>query len=507
MSYRMWILLAFCAAVVAGTVGPGTNVEARTSSLDAELETAAKKYEVPKELLLAMGYVNTRWEMPPPEASDYEKAKPGEGAPEARGSYGIMQLVQNPSEDTLAEAAALTGISEERLKTDRERNIRGGAALLAEMQGDTKPEDLNGWYEAVAEYGAGPAYADQVYEVLQEGASAKTSTGEEITLAPQEGIEPPQRFTTQATGEYSGSTWYGASSSNYTVANRPSSNRIDKIIVHVTQGSWSGAINWFQDSRAQASAHYTVRSSDGLIGQSVREKDIAWHAGNWPYNQTSIGIEHEGYVEYPSYWFTDAMYDSSARLSAYLAKKYNIPIDRDHIIGHNQVPYPNDHYDPGSGWDWDKYMSYVRYYAGGTSSPGTTYSQVVDNTNDNRFKAASNWSTGSWNSQRYGSNYRYASPGTTYKGAKYRVKTPARGNYAVYGWWPAGSNYNDRTVFWIWTTGGWASKTVSQRTDGGKWVYLGTYKMGAWDDWNVQVSNQSSGTGYVIADAVKVVRQ
>jgi hypothetical protein len=85
-----------------GTVDPGASVEARTGSLDAEFEAAAKKYEVPKELLLAMGYVNTRWEMPAPEVSDYEEAEPGEGAPEARGSYGIMQLVQNPSEDTLA---------------------------------------------------------------------------------------------------------------------------------------------------------------------------------------------------------------------------------------------------------------------------------------------------------------------------------------------------------------------------------------------------------------------
>ncbi len=83
-----------------------------------------------------------------------------------------------------------------------------------------------------------------------------------------------------AAGDYSGSTFYGASSNNYTVANRPSSNPINKIIVHVTQGSWSSAINWFLNSSAQVSAHYTVRSSDGFIGQSVREKDIAWHARN-----------------------------------------------------------------------------------------------------------------------------------------------------------------------------------------------------------------------------------
>ncbi len=104
MNYRVLILLAFCATVVAGIVGPGANVEARAGSLDTEFEVAAKEYEVPKELLLAMGYVNTRWEMPPPEASDDEEVEPGEGSSEARGSYGIMQLVQNPSEDTLGEA-------------------------------------------------------------------------------------------------------------------------------------------------------------------------------------------------------------------------------------------------------------------------------------------------------------------------------------------------------------------------------------------------------------------
>ena len=135
------------------------------------------------------------------------------------------------------------------------------------------------------------------------------------------------------------------------------------------------------------------------------------------------------------------------------------------------------------------------------------YKQVVDNANSNRFYAASDWGTSSYSSQRYGSNYKFTSLGTTYSGASFRVKTPTRGSYAIYGWWPANSGYNDATVFWIWTTDGWVSKTVSQRTDGGKWVYLGRYDMGAWDDWSVEVPNQSSDAGYVIADAIKVVRK
>jgi N-acetyl-anhydromuramyl-L-alanine amidase AmpD len=176
-----------------------------------------------------------------------------------------------------------------------------------------------------------------------------------------------------ADGDYPAAAFYGADSANYTVASRPYSNLIGTIIIHVTQGSWAGALNWFTRPIAQASAHYTVRSWDGFVGQSVREKDIAWHSGNWLYNQTSIGIEHEGYFDNPS-WFTDTMFRSSAQLTAYLANKYQIPIDRQHIIGHNEVPDPHnpgefggvDHHIncPGYYWYWDLYMTYIRQYAG-----------------------------------------------------------------------------------------------------------------------------------------------
>ncbi len=145
MHCRALVLSAFCAVIFAGIVGPGTNVEARTGSLDAEFEAAAKKYEVPKELLLAMGYVNTLWEMPPPSASDYER-----GDIEGRGTYGVMQLEQNPFRDTLGRAASLTGLSEEELKNDRAANVKGGAALLSDIVGETKPDSLDGWRGASA---------------------------------------------------------------------------------------------------------------------------------------------------------------------------------------------------------------------------------------------------------------------------------------------------------------------------------------------------------------------
>ncbi len=162
--------------------------------------------------------------------------------------------------------------------------------------------------------------------------------------------------------DYGPANYAPACSSNYTKASRGPGD-IHYVVIHVTQGSYSGAVNWFQNCSAHVSAHYVVRSSDGAITQSVLEKDIAWHAGNWKYNTQAIGIEHEGYIDEPQ-WFSGAMYAASAELVANICLKYGIPIDRKHIIGHIEVPGAT-HTDPGPYWDWDTYMALVSDAAGG----------------------------------------------------------------------------------------------------------------------------------------------
>lgn len=82
-------------------------------------------------MLLAMGYVNTRWEMPPADASDYE-----EGSLKGKGTFGTMALVRNPASDTLGDAAKATSIFVQTLKTDRKSNILGGAAPTCEVIGN-----------------------------------------------------------------------------------------------------------------------------------------------------------------------------------------------------------------------------------------------------------------------------------------------------------------------------------------------------------------------------------
>ena len=158
-------------AALLGTAG-GRVLAQTGSSLKEQFDSAAREYKVPVELLLAIGYYNTLWEMPPPSTSAYR-----EGDTEGRGDYGIMQLTQNPSRNTLGRAAKLTGLSEARLKTDRSANIEGGAACLSDLVGKTKPKRLDGWQEALTQYADTDLYASQVYRVLKGGASLTISTG------------------------------------------------------------------------------------------------------------------------------------------------------------------------------------------------------------------------------------------------------------------------------------------------------------------------------------------
>ncbi|MET7328074.1 N-acetylmuramoyl-L-alanine amidase, partial [Nonomuraea sp. NPDC005650] len=253
-------------------------------------------------------------------------------------------------------------------------------ALADELKLDAAArKDAGKWYQAVAKYSgaSSPAvarlYADTVYEELAKGIQATTPGGASITtpassVTPDRGpyanvddLDKPS--TLAASTDYPSARWVPAHSSNYAVSNRPTSDAIDRIVIHVTQGSYAGTISWFQTGPRPnpTSAHYVVRSSDGAITQTVREKNRAFHAGNW--NRRSVGIEHEGFVDNAT-WFTDTMYRASAALTRNIADRYRIPKDRTHIVGHNEVPGA-DHTDPGRYWNWSKYMQYVTGGSGG----------------------------------------------------------------------------------------------------------------------------------------------
>ncbi|TQS40366.1 N-acetylmuramoyl-L-alanine amidase [Cryptosporangium phraense] len=395
---RYRILTFLLSLAVVGSLGVATRpAAAADGTLQSEFAAAAAESKVPAPVLLAVSYALTRWDDHGPAAS-------------ASGGYGPMHLTDVDPADVRAEdargtgadvdaaaiekdeslhrldaAAKLLGVDAEQLKTDRALNIRGGALLLAHHVGTT-PKDLAGWYPAVAWYSGASAtgadaFADDVFESMRAGAARTTTNGQRVSL-PKTAVTTPARARAAdpAVECPSGVTcrfvpaayaWNNTADpndyGNYDPADRPADgDKIRYIVIHDTESSYESTIAAAQNPLTYVASHYVIRSSDGEITQMIRTKDVGWHAGNWNINQTSIGIEHEGVAREGATWYTEAMYRSSAKLVRYLAAKYQIPLDRNHIIGHDEVPgrdaarVATQHWDPGPFWDWQHYMDLIK---------------------------------------------------------------------------------------------------------------------------------------------------
>jgi hypothetical protein len=391
------------AAPAARTNVQAPKAPAGPTTLQAAFDAAAREFGVPARVLLAVSYNLSRWEN-------------HGGAPSFAGGYGLMHLTQldrapaidgkgddafdagrtatnDPNLHTLNRAAVLLDVSPESLKRDVAQNLRGGAALLAQYARDTvgsRSANEADWYGAVARYsGSTDAtvalnFADAVYATIRRGVAQTTSDGQRVALAAKDvtpntatvkslhlrstqysavdcptGLDCQYVLAAYTLNNPADTTDYG----NFDLANRPADGLdIRYIVIHNTEIDYNTTLRVFQSPALAVSAHYVVRAQDGQVAQMVRGKNVAWHAGNWYINGHALGIEHEGVAIDGATWYSEQMYRASARLVRYLAARYGIPLDRAHIIGHDEIPGPTPtlqagmHWDPGPFWDWAHYM-------------------------------------------------------------------------------------------------------------------------------------------------------
>ena len=365
----------------------------------AAFAAAADHYDVPEPWLLAIGYQQGRFEpaeqqdQAPADAIDpadtldtdtpVDEVEPSaddssdpDASPDVR-SWGLMYL----TDAQIARAAELTGRDPDELRTSTAANIEGAAALLADGGPDLRASTTA--FLGVTDEAADLALHD-LDTVLCDGFDVTTDDGEHLTLAGtdplradiDESIESDGPDLIERAGAYPSVQWIR--SPNY--SSRQGSP-IRYIVIHDIEGTMPGAISIFRSAASQVSAHYIVRSRDGHIVKMVHETDDAWHAGHGWFNRHSIGIEHEGFAHRKrgGGYYTDTLYEASARLSCAIAHRYNIPVDRKHIFGHLNVPSNlashtlcsdargiagacggvSHHTDPGRYWNWTKYMHLV----------------------------------------------------------------------------------------------------------------------------------------------------
>jgi N-acetyl-anhydromuramyl-L-alanine amidase AmpD len=111
--------------------------------------------------------------------------------------------------------------------------------------------------------------------------------------------------------------------------------QIDRIVIHTMVGTWQGAAARFAQYGQQASAHYGVKYTGGLIAW-LEEYYTAYHAGDYTMNQRSIGIEHEDLGKYNDPR-PDILYTTSSKLVADICTFYQIPCNRTTILKHSEV--------------------------------------------------------------------------------------------------------------------------------------------------------------------------
>jgi N-acetyl-anhydromuramyl-L-alanine amidase AmpD len=363
---------------------------------------AAAEFNVPVDVLRGVAFSTTRWSQLQWEEGDTVSA-----CSKMPRVYGVMGLWDNDIFGrTLRQAAALIRKDVKVLKTNPLQNIRGGAALLKKLYDETPkpdyaaPGSVESWENAIARYTGIPQpelshkHVLGIYTSLQAGyhqygidIDARSMDLEPIRKnvaalqssanAVQEPVNSLHKAT--ATPDYPLAIWVPGTPGMYYSA----SDGFGKIfvVIHDMEGYYAAVVAYFK-IRTDASIHYCINSVQnnagdspaGEVTQMVQEQYYAWHAVCL--NRYSLGIEHEGFVGDPS-WYTEAMYQSSANLVKYMCNKYDIPKDRNHIIGHNEwqnkswnafiaanfpaiTPTCNNHTDPGQYWNWSYYMGLVK---------------------------------------------------------------------------------------------------------------------------------------------------
>jgi hypothetical protein len=377
-------VVAFAVLVSSGIAGAqGRHAAPSTppSPRQQQFTAAAGEFGVPEPVLLAVSYALTRWEDAKGAATDtsggfgpmHLTAADGHAYAAAVGPDGgqgtdlesiIRSIDTDPALHTLEAAAALVRMPPGQLSRDAHQNIRAGAALLASYAGTPRPAGVDGWYDAVARYAGGGTetaaskrLADSVFDVLRTGASAVTTDGQRMVLVAQS-AGAGASGTAAAAQCPAGLACRFVQAAGYDSGQR-AAGQVRYLVLGSAGTTYEQGVSRMADPRALTSAHYLVRATDGQVTQLVRGADVAWFTPSPALNAQSIGIGLDSLGGAGLAKYSEPTYASAAALVKYLAATYRVPLDRQHVIGRDELPTTGTPQaaDPGARWDWEHFFA------------------------------------------------------------------------------------------------------------------------------------------------------
>lgn len=298
---------------------------------------------------------------------------------------------------------------------------------------------------------------------------------------------------------------------------------ITHVVIHVLQGNYANAIENWRRGRNCYKAHYVI-SKTGEITQVVAERHVPAHANRA--NGYSVGIEHDGFATSPAA-FTDAMYLRSAALVRDICRRYGIPTDRTRIIGHDEAP-GTGHGDPGGYWDWDYYLALVGWDGTPARRP---IRLVLDHTTLDAWPTADTWTVRSRAAVRHTpfpnhswgpKYYAVAASRTAHEPMVYLPTISEAGTYELSAWWPVlAANCQDVGIRVLVDGSSTPSLSVrvNQASRSGRtrrtlalpstpmWFGLGSLTLRAGANVWIEISRQSSRSGTVVGDAIRLLRR
>lgn len=154
---------------------------------------------------------------------------------------------------------------------------------------------------------------------------------------------------------------------------------VEAIVNHIGQGTSASNMSYL--TTGPVSCNYFIHEN-GTIYEFVPPEHSAWTNGDvnkpdmsnpliakwvnngWNPNVRTITIEHGGYSKNNKGGsLNPAQWDATTRLQAWLCYKFNLPVDRTHILGHFQINGVDRPYCPGwSQQEWGTLLNNIRTF-------------------------------------------------------------------------------------------------------------------------------------------------
>lgn len=115
--------------------------------------------------------------------------------------------------------------------------------------------------------------------------------------------------------------------------------KVDHIILHhFASKGFAGVLDMWARAKRAASCNYAV-SNEGELVSVVPEELRSWSVANaaWDSRSITFEIENERTGDASGWPVSAAAHEKVAMAVADIARRYGIPIDREHIIGHREV--------------------------------------------------------------------------------------------------------------------------------------------------------------------------